>query len=76
MPDNNTTAINNSLTNNDPAAMLFVTHVNNPPGITANGFNLSYGVFYDSGTGRWEIYREDAGTFPVDTTFNVLVIKR
>jgi hypothetical protein len=70
------TLINNMLTNSDRNAMLFVTHVNNPPGVTPNGFNRAFGVYYDTNASKWAIYAEDGGALVAGFTFNVMVIKR
>ena len=72
----NKTYLNNVLTNGDQTAMLFVTHVNNPAGFPNNGFNRSFGVFYETGASKWAIYAEDGAAFGQDITFNVMVIKR
>jgi len=67
------TTIDNPMTNGDPNAMLIVTHVSSgaDPLITA-----PIGVSYDSGAGRWRIFRTDGNAMPVGAKFNVLVIKQ
>ena len=73
----NSTFIDNVLTNGDPNAMLFVTHVYNPAGVSSKQlFNLAFGMNYDSRLSQWSIYREDAGVMPAGVSFNVMVIKR
>jgi hypothetical protein len=68
------TQIDNALTNGDPAAMLFVTHVFNPTGVT--NYNKAFGVYYSFSDYKWTIYEEDGQPFPANVTFNVMVIKR
>jgi hypothetical protein len=71
----NRTLINNAITNGDAAAMLYVTHVNNPSGGCCNtNFNKWFGVIYDGA--QWSIYLEDLSAFPANIAFNVMVIKR
>lgn len=67
------TTLDNPMTNGDPNAMLTVTPVSNDgdPFI-----NAPIGVSYDSGTGRWRIFRADGNAMPVGAKFNVLVIKQ
>lgn len=67
------TTLDNSMTNGDPNAILTVTHVSSgtDPLIT-----VPIGVSYDSGAGRWRIFRADGGAMPDGAKFNVLVIKQ
>jgi hypothetical protein len=68
------TCIDHPLTNNDPNAILFVTHNFNPGGGTGTAaLNAAYGLWYNGA--RWCIFREDAFDMPVNVAFNVLVIK-
>jgi hypothetical protein len=73
---NNSTLIDNALTNGDPTAMLFVTHVHNPAGVPGTYFNIAFGVDYNTFYDQWAIYREDNGSMPSGIAFNVMVIKR
>jgi len=64
------TTITNPHSDNNPGALLFVSH-------NWNQDNLSethpLGVFYNSG--HWAIYHEDGVSMPVGAAFNVIVIK-
>ncbi|AWR88054.1 DUF7452 domain-containing protein [Meiothermus taiwanensis] len=67
------TTLDNPMTNNDPDAILIVTHVSSG----ADPFiNAPIGVSYDSGAGRWRIFRADGNNMPDGAKFNVLVIKQ
>ena len=66
----NETTIDNALANDDPNAMVIVTHQ-----YSGSYLPLAYGVYY-SGT-RWRIFLENAAsTMPVGEKFNVLIIKQ
>ncbi len=54
--------------NNNPNANIILTTYYNPNSVR-NDFN--YGVWYDDGDGRWNIYTEDFGTIPEDAAFFV-----
>jgi hypothetical protein len=69
------TIINNSLTNNDPNAILIVTPNYNPGNVVAGYNNHPIGVMYNDTTGEWLIFNQDIGAMPVGAAFNVLVIK-
>lgn len=69
------TYIDNPLTNDDPNAMLFVTHV------YPSYYNKAVGVYFNAdATGtfarKWCIYNEDASAFGAGAKFQVLVIKQ
>jgi len=69
------TIIFNPLCDNDPNAILVVTHNYNPG--NSLGFvvyNHTVGVFYNGS--HWTIYNEDLSNMPTNVAFNVLVIKR
>lgn len=66
------TAINNSLCNGDPNAILIVTS-NLTPSIVRN--NHPIGVWYNTSTSKWVIFNQDAVAIPINAAFNVLVIK-
>lgn len=69
-----TTCIDHPLTNNNPYAILFVTHNFNPGGGSGTApLNAAYGLWYNDV--RWCIFREDGLDMPVNVMFNVLVIK-
>ena len=67
-----TTRIDHPLTDNDPNAILFVTH---DYGASGPYHNSPVGVWYDAG--KWHIYNENTA-FPMTAgrRFNILVIKR
>ena len=69
----NSTRINNVLLNNNPNALLFVTHNYNPSSSDQylNNNNAPIGVKYD-GT-YWNIINEDGSPFPSNTVYNVFV---
>ncbi len=68
------TTINNYLCNNDPNAILIVTHNYNPGGTgSLVVYNHVVGTFYTGG--KWSIYNEDQSTMATNVAFNVLVIK-
>jgi hypothetical protein len=63
------TYIDHPLTNGDPAAMLFVTHIFNGTALDALGV-------YFGGNGKWCIYRESIAAMPSGQRFNVLVFRQ
>jgi len=68
------TIINNPLCNNDPNAILIITHNYNPGGAPVNTlYTKPVGVFYSNG--KWRIYNEDLSNMSTNVAFNVLVIK-
>lgn len=69
----NATVIDHPFTNNDPSAMLFVTHDYGPLGPYQTS---PFGVFYFPSLGKWTIYNENLTAMPVGLRFNVLVVKR
>ncbi|HET6991217.1 MAG TPA: hypothetical protein VFJ43_07840, partial [Bacteroidia bacterium] len=66
--------INNPICNNDPNAILIVTH-----NYSANNNNTycskDIGAYYDGSSGKWILYTEDSSGMPT-TAFNILVIKQ
>jgi hypothetical protein len=70
------TYINNPLCNNDPNAILIVTHNYSPPGLGSIVNNHPVGVWYP-GNGEWAIYNEDLANMQTNpaAAFNVLIIK-
>jgi|GEM_PF-6835803 len=68
---NNFTAISDPIADGNPNAIVFATHVVNPPGAATNFLAKAIGVFYLGG--KWRIYLEDPIALPVNTTFNVAV---
>ncbi len=70
----NQTTINNPFCNNDPDAILIVTHNFNPGGASVLTLhNHPIGVVYSSG--KWKIYNDDVSNMATNIAFNVLVIK-
>lgn len=68
------TTIDHPLTNGDPDAMLFITHVYNAGAFVYEPNPTS--VWYDTGISRWRIYHDNLAAMAVNTRFNVLVIKQ
>lgn len=66
------TDIDNSLTNNQPDAKLFVTQNWNPNGTLFGQYDdHPLGVWYHSG--KWSIFNEDGTPIPTNASFNVVV---
>ncbi|RMF48484.1 MAG: hypothetical protein D6755_03790, partial [Anaerolineae bacterium] len=68
----NNTVIDNSLTNNNPNAIVMVTPNYNPGGVGGTDNIHNIGVFYNGG--KWAIFNQDSASMPVDAAFNVLVL--
>lgn len=66
------TQIDNSLTNNNPNALVFVTPNRNPGDVWGTVSNHSYGVWTDGN--HWLIFNQDVATMPANVSFNVLVL--
>lgn len=66
-----TTEMDNAATNNNPNALLFITH-----NWTTNHIYDSHvlGVYYDTTTNKWGIFHEDGSAITAGETFNVLVV--
>ena len=67
------TYIDNPLCNNDPNALLFVTHNWNPPGVNGNYQTNPYSVYYEAP--KWTIYNDNGASIS-NMSFNVLIVKR
>jgi hypothetical protein len=67
------TYIDHPLTNNQPDALLFVTHNWNPGGTGGTYNDHPIGVRYDGGMNQWAIFNEDLADMPTTAAFNVLV---
>ena len=63
------TLLDNTITNNNPNAMVFVTASWNFGGSVLDNHPL--GVWYDTYEARWAIFNEDRVAMPVGSTFNV-----
>ena len=66
------------MTNDNPHALVFVTHNWNPGGGLDGVYNdEEIGVWYSRNVGRWSIFNQDTGSdMPEGAVFNVLVIPR
>ena len=60
--------IDNSLTNNNPDAKIFVTSL-----LVGNYFDHVIGVWYSAAEQKWALYTEDGSDFTHNTKFNVYV---
>ncbi len=69
----NATVIDNPLTNNNPAAMLFVTPNYNPGGAGGTYNKHNIGVWYDTSASKWAIFNQDLVVVPLNAAFNVFV---
>ena len=71
----NSTYLDNPLTNDDPNVILYVTQNWNPGGGSGNYNNHPIGVWYDSGRQRWAIFNQDLEAMPEGAAFNVAVLE-
>jgi hypothetical protein len=68
------TDISNSISDNNPNALVYVTPNWNPPGSSQGVFdNHNLGVWYNTSTGHWSIFNEDGTAMPSSAAFNVVV---
>jgi len=65
------TQIDHPLTNNNPEAILLVTHNYNPGGTGGTYNNHPLGVYYDAP--YWHIFNQDLAAMPENALFNVIV---
>lgn len=72
----NSTYIDNPLTNEDPNVILQVTQNWNPKGGPGTYNNHPIGVWYDSDRERWAIFNQDRAAMPDGADFNVSVLKQ
>jgi hypothetical protein len=72
-PSDDSTTIDNALTNGHANAIAFVTSSLNPGGGNGVYNNHNIGVFYNTTTSQWEIFNQDALAMPNGSAFNVLV---
>lgn len=69
------TLINNQRTNNNAAALVFITANWNPGGTVSGVYNARpTGVFFDNPTNRWAIFNQDLADTPENASFNVYVV--
>ncbi len=66
----NSTVIDNSVTNNDPNALVFVTPNFNPQGQGGTYEDHILGVSYHNG--KWNIFNADGAAMSTSVAFNVL----
>ena len=71
----NWTAIDHSLTNNNPNAIVLVTQNLNPGGGVGGTYNPHpIGVSYSGGAKKWAVFNQDLASMPTGADFNVIVI--
>jgi hypothetical protein len=71
----NSTYLDNPLTNDDPNVVLYVTQNWNPEGNVGIYNEHPIGVWYDDSRQRWAIFNQDRGTMPDGAAFNVAVLE-
>lgn len=67
------TTIDHPLCNDDPHAILLVTHNWTEDSAAPRYESHPVGVFYDAG--HWAIFHEDLAAMPAGRAFNVMVVK-
>jgi hypothetical protein len=67
--------IDNPYSNNDPTAIVLVTHNWNALGNPGHYNNHPVGVFYDSAVHKWAIFNEDLAQMEAGLYFNVMIVK-
>jgi hypothetical protein len=74
----NSTALDHSMLNGNPHALIYVTHNWNPGGGLGGVYNdQELGVWYDDLVEKWGIFNQDTSAdMPERAVFNVLVIPR
>jgi hypothetical protein len=72
----NSTYIDNALTNGHPNAIVFVTPNWNPGGVGSTYANFPIGVYYDGLASKWAIFNQNGilSSMPLNAAFNVLVL--
>jgi hypothetical protein len=69
----NFTDIDDPALNNNPNAIVIVTHNWGRPGDPSAQFhNHAVGVWYNNNTGKWSIFNEDLAAMPVGLAFNYI----
>jgi hypothetical protein len=72
----NVTTIYNPISDNDPKAILIITHNWTDDTNSATKYNTTpVGVYYNGVNGHWGIFNEDGTSMALGRAFNVLVIK-
>lgn len=69
----NSTYLDDPLTNGNPDAFVSVTQNWNPGGEGDTYNDHAIGVWYDSGARRWAIFNQDRAAMPEGAAFNVIV---
>ncbi len=69
------TLLDNTVTNNNPNALVFVT-VDFTGGAATNFDNHQTGVWYDFWEGKWSIFNEDQAAMPIGASFNVYALSQ
>lgn len=71
----NFTIFSNPLTDGNPNAIVFATHIYGSPADSSDVFiNSPVGVFYNSSQSKWAIFNENANVrMPMNATFSVFV---
>jgi hypothetical protein len=72
----NNTYLDNSLTNDNPNVILYVTPNWNPGGSGGTYNNHPIGVWYNSNRQKWAIFNQDGATMPEGAAFNVAVLEK
>jgi hypothetical protein len=68
------TDISNSISDNNPNALVYVTPNWNPPASGQAVYDPhTIGVWYNTSTGHWSIFNEDGAPMPSAAAFNVVV---
>jgi hypothetical protein len=71
----NSTYLDNPLTNDNPEVILYVTQNWNPGGSSGIYNSHPIGVWYDASRERWAIFNQDRGAMPDGAAFNVAVLR-
>ncbi len=72
----NSTYLDNPLTNDNPDVILYVTQNWNPEGSSTGTYNdHSIGVWYNTDRQKWAIFNQDREPMPDGAAFNVVVLR-
>jgi SH3 domain-containing protein len=72
--NSNWSYLDNPLVNNNPNAIIVVSHSYNPGGVGGTYHNHEVGVWYDTSVGRWAIFNQDLTAMAAGVAFNVAVV--
>lgn len=67
----NSTILNDAWLNNQPKHFCLVTHCWNPFGMGGAYINSQIGSWYNTGSGRANVFTENSSSMPLNTGFNV-----